>query len=396
MKKILFIISLAICSIACGEKGNYKIAGFYENPTTNTFVYLLELKDGIIVDTLVSGNVLNGRFELLGNVLEEVNCRLLVEDEYRKKRLDSVDFILRGADFFAYLCNTSASFVIDNWQEADLASAFYRNEKNLVDRKDEILRQFAASSEERKDSLAQVFEQLIVDTENEENCLVKNNCDSRVAACAVSSTVCIYLYRLRQYLYSLGNKIDSWSYELAGWNNLLERYNVLDNKQKDFLKDGAFMTRLEQAQEKIERCCIAMNTSVGRTAPDMVLTDQSGEEWNLHGIQAKLKVVDFWASWCGPCRKTNPFMLDLWQKFKDKGLEIVSISVDERKEAWLKAIEEDKLIWRYNVRDLRGQTVSLYGITAVPCVLLLDENNKILGRDLPKDELHRIIKETLH
>lgn len=89
-------------------------------------------------------------------------------------------------------------------------------------------------------------------------------------------------------------------------------------------------------------------------------------------------------------------MLDLWQKFKDKGLEIVSISVDERKEAWLKAIEEDKLIWRYNVRDLRGQTVSLYGITAVPCVLLLDENNKILGRDLPKDELHRIIKETLH
>ena len=73
----------------------------------------------------------------------------------------------------------------------------------------------------------------------------------------------------------------------------------------------------------------------------------------------------------------------------------VSVSVDEKKEAWQKAVAEDGLSWRYNVRDLKGQAGGLYGISSIPCVLLLDGENRILGRDLPKAELRRMVEERL-
>ena len=89
-------------------------------------------------------------------------------------------------------------------------------------------------------------------------------------------------------------------------------------------------------------------------------------------------------------------MLKTYLEFKDKGLEVVSVSVDVDEAAWLKAVREDKLTWTYNVRDLKGQAANLYGITLIPCVLLLDEDNRILGRNLPKEELRRIVEEKLN
>lgn len=397
MKKIFLIILIAVLNGACQKGSNYKIAGFYEGSgATNTTVYLLGLEKGIIVDTLATGSVLHGRFELEGRSATKMDCRLLVKDEDRNKRIDSVDFVLSGANFFAHLSTLSAACVTDNSLEVDLASAFYRNERNFEERKQEILRQFVESDEMRKDSLARLFERLIVDTENEEMRLVEENKNSRVSALAVSETTSQYIYRLKQFLYSLGDRIDRTRYELAGWDNLLRCYSLLSDEQKRWLNERGFDTRMKQAKDKMERVRLVANTSVGKKAPDMVLTDKTGKEIYLHGIEGKLKIVDFWASWCGPCRKTNPFMLDLWREFKTKGLEIVSVSVDERKDAWLKAVKEDKLTWRYNVRDLKGQASGLYGITAVPCVLLLDENNKILGRDLSKEELYRVINEELN
>lgn len=135
--------------------------------------------------------------------------------------------------------------------------------------------------------------------------------------------------------------------------------------------------------------------AVGAQAYDFEFVDTEGKTVRLSDFRGRLVLVDFWASWCGPCRKSNPFMLALYEEFKDKGLEVVSVSVDVDEDAWLKAVKEDKLTWKYNVRDLKGQAGSLYGITAIPCVLLLDDNNQILGRNLPKDELRRIVEERL-
>lgn len=87
--------------------------------------------------------------------------------------------------------------------------------------------------------------------------------------------------------------------------------------------------------------------------------------------------------------------MSLYKEFKDKDFEVVSVTVDTKKKNWLKAVEEDKLTWKYNVRDSLGQSSSLYGISSIPCMLLLDENNKIIGRDLPKTKLRKMIEQIL-
>ena len=276
-----------------------------------------------------------------------------------------------------------------------IAAAFFRNECHFVDRKKELVKQYVTGTEMEKDSLARLFENLITDYEQEESRIVRENPDSRAAACAVSAGVSMYTYKFKQFLYSLGTKVNSAVEEQKGWAALLERYAMLGDAQKAWLATTDFQKRLTAVKSKMELARLVLETSAGKEAPDMLLTEKGGKEIRLRQIPGKLRIVDFWASWCGPCRKSNPFMLALYEEFKDKGLEVVSVSVDVDEDAWLKAVKEDKLTWKYNVRDLKGQAGSLYGITAIPCVLLLDDNNQILGRNLPKDELRRIVEERL-
>ena len=196
---------------------------------------------------------------------------------------------------------------------------------------------------------------------------------------------------------------------IQGNRNLAVNLYLAEQLKKDpFTYDQAYLDKLAGLFANSQDTCAPLREfrdyltkaaafTQGKTLEDGTVLAPDGTK---QGLLAQLNkegytVIDFWASWCGPCRKSNPFMLALYEEFKDKGLEVVSVSVDVDEDAWLKAVKEDKLTWKYNVRDLKGQAGSLYGITAIPCVLLLDDNNQILGRNLPKDELRRIVEERL-
>ena len=117
----------------------------------------------------------------------------------------------------------------------------------------------------------------------------------------------------------------------------------------------------------------------------------------MHSIKGKVKVIDFWASWCGPCRGENPNVVKMYEKFHPKGLEILSVSLDEDKEAWLKAIEDDKLTWNH-VSDLKGwenAAAQLYCVNGIPHLVVLDENNVIVAKDLRGEELQNKVAELL-
>lgn len=143
---------------------------------------------------------------------------------------------------------------------------------------------------------------------------------------------------------------------------------------------------------------ILKSLQVGQEAPDFVLQDVNGKEVRLSDIKGKIKLLDFWASWCGPCRLENPNMVKLYNDYKDKGLAIVSVSLDTDKAKWLKAIEADGLPW-VHVSSLKGwkcEVVKRYEVDAVPYIWVLDENNRILGKQMRGEVLRAFVSEKLN
>jgi len=137
---------------------------------------------------------------------------------------------------------------------------------------------------------------------------------------------------------------------------------------------------------------------IGAQAPEFTMADTSGKPVSLSQFKGKYVLVDFWASWCGPCRGENPNVVAAYNKFKNKNFTILGVSLDENKEAWLKAIKADKLTWQH-VSDLQGwnnATVSLYGYQGIPYNVLLDPKGKIVATELRGGALEEKLKQLLN
>lgn len=153
--------------------------------------------------------------------------------------------------------------------------------------------------------------------------------------------------------------------------------------------------RIDNAAEKVV---------VGTQAPEISLPNLEGEILNLSDLRGKVVLIDFWASWCGPCRRANPELVALYEKYKTKGFEIFSVSLDgipnqpNPKNDWRFAIEKDGLIWPYHVSDLVGfesQVFDLYGFDGIPFTILVDGQGKILARNLRGKALAQKLAELL-
>jgi len=130
-------------------------------------------------------------------------------------------------------------------------------------------------------------------------------------------------------------------------------------------------------------------TRMGGIAPDIDLTTPDGKKETLYSLRGKYVLLDFWASWCGPCRKEIPCLKSIYERFKDKGFEIYSVSLDDKKEAWTGAIQELNLPW-IQVSSLKGwdcPVAKRYGVTSVPTMYLLNPEGKIVAMNLRGEEL---------
>jgi peroxiredoxin len=141
--------------------------------------------------------------------------------------------------------------------------------------------------------------------------------------------------------------------------------------------------------------CFAQQPPVGSAAPDIKLQDEKGSVVNLASLKGKVVVIDFWASWCGPCRRSIPALKDIYKKYKDKGLEVYAISVDIDKSDWQKAIKADETSWVHVIDD-KNAVARLWKVQYIPNTFLLDKNGTIVSINANHAALEQQIAKLLN
>ena len=176
---------------------------------------------------------------------------------------------------------------------------------------------------------------------------------------------------------------------------------VMNGLQKRFPRHGWVTKVVEQFRTDLEQTKNAQSAASkivpGAVAPDLTMPDQTGNSLSVSSFRGKYVLVDFWASWCGPCRGENPNVVAAYEKYKSKNFTVLGVSLDKDKESWLAAIQEDKLNWSH-MSDLKyweSAAVPAYGIKGIPFNVLLDPTGKIVAVGLRGSALDQKLAELL-
>ena len=170
-------------------------------------------------------------------------------------------------------------------------------------------------------------------------------------------------------------------------------FDIIDKSDAATYKAYPENPFVQQRHQMVE---VERKTAIGANAPDISLTDPEGKIRKLSSLKGKVVLVDFWASWCGPCRKENPNVVAMYSNYKDKGFEVFSVSLDKDRESWLKAIAKDNLTWPNHVSDLKywkSEGAAAYGVTSIPFTVLVDKKGRIIAKKLRGEELENKVKE---
>jgi thiol-disulfide isomerase/thioredoxin len=145
-----------------------------------------------------------------------------------------------------------------------------------------------------------------------------------------------------------------------------------------------------------------LGLAIGNKAPNIVVKGTNDQVINLADLSGKIVLIDFWASWCGPCRKENPTVVAVYNKYKDKefkngnGFTVFSVSLDQNKTRWENAINQDKLAWPYHVSDLKGwysKYAGVYKVNSIPSSFLIDGDGVIIAKNLRGPMLEKALSQ---
>ena len=380
MKKFLLIfLAVPFVSLAQDNGKSFKLVGKAKKLTHQAeWVYLQYRTNGDWKTD--SAQVKDGKYQLAGKIEEPVQGRLRVK--YSETTDGNKVKMVAGRDMTSVFLEPGKIKVtsVDSFSNVQVKGSSAHNEfvklnlatKPFNDRTKPLIEQYREFAKTKdKENQDKIEEQLdAIDNEMKEKVYgeyVKKNPSSPLA-----------MYALQQY---------------AGWDIDADKvepvFNSLSGANKNYPSAIEFKENLE----------IAKKTGIGKIAMDFTQNDTLGNPVTLSSFKGRYLLIDFWASWCGPCRTENPNVVKVFNKYKDRNFHIIGVSLDRpgQKEKWMKAIHDDKLDWT-QVSDLKfwdNEVAKQYGIKAIPQNLLLDPDGKIIAKNIRGEELETKVGEAI-
>lgn len=365
MKKFMLFLSLIVCCAmaAVAQEADIVIKGKIDGIKKGR-LYMLARSSEESTDTLGSCDFKKGKFELKAVADEPLLVQLVVEGFSGGFTL----FAEPGTSYKAYLCD-GPDFYINGGKLNSAYTVHMRKSDSLRAVIEELQTTYDAYRSSRKFRSAS----LVNDTLKREKDYLREFTTG--------------------FLADNDNVISAYTI----YSNIVMRDAALKETKSMYASLGEGAKNSQYGRMIKERIGRLAKTQGGAKAPDFTLPDAKGNEVTMSTVKGKIKIIDFWASWCGPCRLNNPALKALYEEYHPKGLEIIGVSLDTNKANWEKAIEKDGLTW-INVSSLKGwncDVVRLYNITGVPSVLVLDENNNIIATGLRGEQLKMFLHENL-
>ena len=361
MKRLILLVwALAAWTGCAGGGGRFVVNGTVDAPNKGR-AYLL-VSRGDVTDTLATDTIVDGRFTLTGSVADVELVRIVVDGMWGSAPL----FAENGATFEVAMGNMMSVTGGGAAQQLDARFAAIRDEgsKKKAASNAEYFGALQSGDTAAVARIDRQFEAISAEAANRELALIREYPDEYVSA---------------YYVYLAADDM--------GFEALKERYEALGERGRAF-PTAAVVGEMIAALGKV---------AAGQTAPDFTLATPDGGSVSLYGTKAEVRLIDFWASWCGPCRKENPHLVGLYEKFHPKGLEIIGVSLDNDTGKWKQAIAEDSLMWLHG-SDLGGwgsELIETYMVNAIPHVVLVDRDNRIIASGLRGNDLRRMLEKLL-
>jgi peroxiredoxin len=361
MKRLLLALLFPAVAFAQGDNG-YTVKGQIKGLKDSTLVYLSNMSGTPIAQTYSSG----GAFKLMGKLEsgDVYQLSFIGYPDISETFLTNENLTVTGTASAMKSLTVTGSTAAQDYQ------LYLKRFNPLKERLNTgVAKANQAPAGKQRDSLVTVVNKTVADIQSQIDLFIKEKPASQVSA--------FILYVTNQ---------------LNGDVSVLEkRFSKLTASAKNNMYGKALSEMIEQ-QKTVENF-----GAIGSTAPDFVQNDAEGKPVSLSSFRGKYVLIDFWASWCGPCRRENPAVVAAYNEFKNKNFTILGVSLDQDKAKWLEAIQHDGLTWTH-VSDLaywNNAVAKKYQVTGIPINYLIDPQGKIVAKSLRGEELRETLAKIL-